>query len=141
MRYDLIHNLGIKPDQLCPSSVRDSVAVGGERHASLGAISVPISFDGSVILYKFHVFKSLILGLDFVNTNDGIFNAENNTLYLRDRIEQTAFSIDVNTGFARVLRTTTIPPYSVVSVQVFISDLQNTSSFSLNYVPSFLNMV
>lgn len=124
---DLIPKLGINPSQLSPSNVRDAVAVGGERHASLGAISLPISFDGPLISHTFHVFKSfnhpLILGLDFLNQNDGIFNAENCTLYLRDPDDHTAFSIDTNTGFARVLNTTSIPPNSVVSVQVFITNI------------------
>lgn len=124
---DLIPKLGINPSQLSPSNVRDAVAVGGERHASLGAISLPISFDGPLISHTFHVFQSfnhpLILGLDFLNQNDGIFNAENCTLYLRDPDDNTAFSIDTNTGFARVLNTTSIPPNSVVSVQVFITNI------------------
>lgn len=124
---DLIPKLGINPSQLSPSNVRDAVAVGGERHASLGAISLPISFDGPLISHTFHVFQSfnhpLILGLDFLNKNDGIFNAENSTLYLRDPDDHTAFSIDTNTGFARVLYTTTVPPNSVVSVQVFITNI------------------
>ena len=124
---DLIPKLGIKPDQLMPSNVRDAVAVGDERHASIGALSLPISFDGPVISHQFHVFQSfhhpLILGLDFVNKHNGIFNAENNTLYLKDPVENAAFSIDTNTGFARVYNNTTIPPHSVASVRVFISNL------------------
>ena len=48
--------LGIKPDQILPSNVRDAVAVGGERHASLVALSLPISIDGPVISHQFHVF-------------------------------------------------------------------------------------
>lgn len=124
---DFITKLGINPSQLSPSNVRDAVAVGGERHASLGAKSVPISFDGPLISHTFHVFQSfnhpLILGLDFLNQNDGIFNAENSTLYLRDPDDHTAFSIDTNTGFARVLYTTPIPPNSFVSVQVFITNI------------------
>ena len=48
--------LGIKPDQHMPSNVRDAVVVGGERHASLVALSLPISIDGPVISHQFHVF-------------------------------------------------------------------------------------
>lgn len=45
---DLIPKLGIKPYQLKSSNVRDAVGVGGERHASLGAVSLPVSFDGPI---------------------------------------------------------------------------------------------
>lgn len=44
--FDFIPKLGIKPDQLISSNIRDAVAVGCERHASLGAVSLPLSFDG-----------------------------------------------------------------------------------------------
>ena len=54
--YVLIPKLGIKPDQILSFNVRDAVAVGGERHASLVALSLPISFDGPVISHQFHVF-------------------------------------------------------------------------------------
>lgn len=47
MRYDLIHKLRIKSDQLyvhvCPSSVRDTIAVGGDRHCSLSAYKARIN--------------------------------------------------------------------------------------------------
>ena len=101
---DLMPKLAIKQDPLKTSNVRDAVAVGGERHAGLGALSLPVSFDRPII--TFHVSQSfhqpLILGLVFLNKHDGIFNAENNTLYLRDTINNSAFSIDTNTEFARV---------------------------------------
>ena len=65
----LMPKLGITPGQLESSNVRDAVAVGGEKHSSLGAVSLSVSFNGPTITPRFHVFKSfhqsLILGLDF----------------------------------------------------------------------------
>lgn len=58
---DLIPKLGINPSQLSPSNVRDAVAVGGERHASLGAISLPISFMGPSFLIPFMSSNHLII--------------------------------------------------------------------------------
>lgn len=87
----------------------------------------PSPLMGLSSLTLFYVFQSfhhpLILDLDFLDKHDGIFSAENNTLYLKDPDENKAFSIDTNTGFARVYKTTNIPAHSVVSVQVFISNL------------------
>lgn len=121
---DLIPKIGIKPDQLKSSNVRDAVAVGGERHASIGAVSLPVSFDGPIISHIFHVFQSFhhffILCFDFLNKHEGIFSAENNTLYLKDPDKKQSFSVDTNTGFARVYKTINISAHSVVSVQVFI---------------------
>lgn len=45
--YDLIHKLRIKSDQLyvhvCPFGVRDTIAVGGDRHCSLSAYKARIN--------------------------------------------------------------------------------------------------
>lgn len=126
----LLPKLGLNPNELDPSNIRDAVAVGGERHASLGAITLPVSFNGPIIPHRFHVFKSfhqpLILGLDFLQANDGIFNTENNTLYVRDS-ESTTYAIDTNTGCARVSRYTILPKHSVTSLQVYVSNVPKNS--------------
>lgn len=54
----LLTKLGITRGQLNTSNIKDAVAVGGERHASLGAITLPVSFNGPIINHKFHVFQS-----------------------------------------------------------------------------------
>lgn len=89
-----------------------------------------MSFNGPIIPHRFHVFKSfhqpLILGLDFLQANDGIFNTENNTLYVRDS-ESTTYAIDTNTGCARVSRYTILPKHSVTSLQVYVSNVPKNS--------------
>lgn len=134
----LLTKLGITRGQLNTSNIKDAVAVGGERHASLGAITLPVSFNGPIINHKFHVFQSfhqpLILGLDFLQANDGIFNAENNTLYVRDS-EDTAYAIDTNTGLARVSKFTIIPKQSVTLLPVFLSNVPKDSCVLLEPNP------
>lgn len=68
-------------------------------------VLVPFPYP-SPLMGLFH--HPLILGLDFLNKHDGFFSAENNTLYLKDPDENKAFSVDTNTGFARVYKTTNI---------------------------------
>lgn len=105
----LLTKLVITRGSLNPSTVKDAVAIAGERHASHNSscVNVPI------ISHKFHVFKSfhkpLYLWLDSLQAYDGIFNTENNTLYVRDS-DDTAYmyAIVTNTGLARVSRLTII---------------------------------
>ena len=54
----LMPKLGITLGQLESSNVRDAVAVGGEKHSSLGAVFLSVSFNGPTITHRFHVFKS-----------------------------------------------------------------------------------
>ena len=42
--------------QIISTTATDAVAVGGERHCSLGVVSLPVSFGGPIIDQNFQVF-------------------------------------------------------------------------------------
>lgn len=66
----IITKLGIDSSKLQSIGVAEAVAVGGERHCSLGVVSLPVSFAGVSFVHNFQVFEKfhqpLIIGLDFL---------------------------------------------------------------------------
>lgn len=68
----VLTRLGIHRNELQSMDETDAVAVGGEKHHSLGAFSLPVSFENCIISHTFQVFEKfqhpIILGLDFSNT-------------------------------------------------------------------------
>ncbi|KAK3084156.1 hypothetical protein FSP39_009188 [Pinctada imbricata] len=127
----LLSKLGIDRSLLRSIDATDAVAVGGEKHCSLGALSLPISFSGFVINHSFQVYEHfhqpLILGLDFLKANDAIFNIAQNSLSLRDPVTQSVLAVDINSGTCRLKYPVTIEPHSVSSVQVYITNIARDS--------------
>ena len=116
-----------------------AVAVGGEKHCSLGTLSLPVTVDNCIISHSFQVFEKfqhpIILGLDFLREKNAVLNVAENTLSLKDPITQNVFALEINTeintGIARVCQTITILPRSITSVQVSISNLPKDQSILL----------
>ena len=135
----VLSKLGVDRDKLRPLDATDAVGVGGENHCSLGAVSLPISFNGIIFSQEFQVFEKfhqpVILGLDFLRENEGIFNVAQNTLYLKDPTSPEIFAIDVNTGLARVKESVSIPPHSMATVEVLISNIAQETLILLEPLP------
>ena len=127
----MIIKLGIDRCELRSTGIAEEVAVGGERHCSLGVVSLPLSLDGVTFTHDFQVFdkfhQALIIGIDFLKIHEAIFNVAQNTLTLSDPVTHQAFSIDLATGLARVKQSVTIYPKSLTSVQVDIQNLPPNS--------------
>lgn len=127
----IITKLGIDSSKLQSIGVAEAVAVGGERHCSLGVVSLPVSFAGVSFVHNFQVFEKfhqpLIIGLDFLKTHEAIFNIAQNTLFIKDPDTHQAFSIDLQAGFAQVRHSVTIEPRSVTSVQIKIQNIPSNS--------------
>lgn len=86
----VLARLGIDRNELQSMDATDAVAVGGEKHHSLGALSLPVSFENCIISHTFQVFKKIqhpiILGLDFLTLNKAVLDVNQNTLSLKDPI-------------------------------------------------------
>lgn len=91
-------------------------------------VLVPFPYP-SPLMGLFH--HPLILGLDFLNKHDGIFSAENNTLYLKDPDENKAFSVDTSTGFARVYKTTNIQLTQLFQCKSLFQIWANTKTYTM----------
>jgi len=74
----ILPKLGIDTDQVQSTNATNAVAVGGEEHRSLGALSLPVSFGSLILKHKLQVFEifhqPLILGLDFLKSHAAIFD-------------------------------------------------------------------
>ena len=119
--------LGITPGQLESSNVRDAVAVGGEKHSSLGAVSLFVSFNGPTITHRFHVFKSFhqlsFLALTFFKPTKA-YLMQKITLPARHRGYN--YAIATNTGIAKVKKSMKIHPNSVSSIPLYLANVNDS---------------
>lgn len=135
----VLARLGIDRNELQSMGATDAVAVGGEKHHSLGALSLPVSFENITIPHTFQVYEKfqhpVILGLDFLTNNKAVLDVNQNTLSLKDPISDQVLALQINTGIARVSHSISINPKSITSVEVFISNLPNDQSVLLEPSP------
>lgn len=135
----VLARLGIDRNELQSMGATDAVAVGGEKHHSLGALSLPVSFENITISHTFEVYEKfqhpVILGLDFLTNNKAVLDVNQNTLSLKDPISDQVLALQINTGIARVSHSISINPKSITSVEVFISNLPNDQSVLLEPSP------
>ncbi|KAK3088363.1 hypothetical protein FSP39_018216 [Pinctada imbricata] len=123
----LLTKLGINREMLQSTDTQEAFAVGGERHCCLGVLSLPISLNGMIFPFDFKVFENfcqpLILGMDFLTSYDAVFDISKGTLKLQDPDSQNIMSLDINSGIVSVSQSVTVQPQSVMSIEVFISNL------------------
>ncbi|XP_048252488.1 uncharacterized protein LOC125380443 [Haliotis rufescens] len=87
---------------------------------------------------EFHVFTSLhhtiILGLDFLQSNHVKIDLSNRTVHLHDGLISVSL-VDANAGFARPRKTVQIPPHSQADIPVKISRCESNRVLLLEPFP------
>ena len=111
--------------------------VGGQLKV-LGKIKLPVSFKGLVINIQVHVVDrlphSLILGLDFMQTNKVHLHLDTNTMTIHN--DHTKVNLlQTGSGLARVKDTVTLQPYMEYNIPVKISKRDTGDEVLLEPVP------
>lgn len=100
--------------------------VSGQKLKVLGKIVLPISFSGHVFQFPVHVIQSLhhslILGVDFMQTNKVVINFATNTLCIdNDSASPIICSVETNAGYARASKSYIVPSNSETVLEIKVS--------------------
>lgn len=105
--------------------------VSGQKLKVLGKIVLPISFSGHVFQFPVHVIQSLhhslILGVDFMQTNKVVINFATNTLCIdNDSASPIICSVETNAGYARASKSYIVPSNSETVLEKLVEEKQMT---------------
>ena len=108
-----------------PSKIRNIVGVGGERHEVHGQVSLTLNISGLLVEQTFIIVEqlhhSLILGLDFLKMYQVVIDFDRKVLIIGNDAIVVALACDSKYGYARCIKTETIPAESEVVIPVKLS--------------------
>ena len=110
------------------------IGAGGATHPIQGQIDLQFSIGGLLLSQTFYVIpafrQSMILGTDFLQKNEACLDWQNNTLSLRQNTVNVNI-IHMSQGFARVSKTTDIPPNSIQNIKIRLSKTKSNETVLL----------
>ena len=125
---NFLNSSGIGTNSLKSSNIKDAMGVGGEIHSILGVVKLPLVIGNTVLKQSFHVFEKLqqqmSLGMDFLEPNKIDISLANKTIYIPDPETNIINSVELNSGIARTLVSTRIPPFHQAEIHVVIYNVQ-----------------
>ena len=110
------------------------IGAGGATHPIQGQIDLQFSIGSLLLSQTFYVIpalrQSMILGTDFLQKNEARLDWQNNTLSLRQNTVNVNI-IHISQGFARVSKTTDIPPNSIQNIKIRLSKTKSNETVLL----------
>ena len=110
------------------------IGTGGATYPIQGQIDLQFSIGGLLLSQTFYVISalrhSMILGRYFFQRNEACFDWQNNTLSLRQNTVNFII-INISQGFARVSKTTDIPPISIQNIKIRLSKTKSNETVLL----------
>ncbi|CAG2216293.1 unnamed protein product [Mytilus edulis] len=126
---NLLNFLGIGKDKLQNSNLKDAMGVGGNVLPILGVISLPLVIGNNSYWNDFYVFEnvqqSILLGNDFLLPNKVDILNSVGSVFFPDKENNTINTLELNSGLARTVSGTTIPPFHQADIPVTISNVRN----------------
>ncbi|CAG2216259.1 unnamed protein product [Mytilus edulis] len=125
----LLQFLGISKDKIEISKIKSAMGVGGEVHSVLGLVSLPLILGNIAMRYNFHVFDKLhqqmILGFDFLHDVKAHIICDSETIFIPDSCSNTLNALELNSGLARTVSGTFIPPFHQANIPISVSSIKN----------------
>ncbi|VDI07259.1 Hypothetical predicted protein [Mytilus galloprovincialis] len=120
---------GCGKDKLQNSNLKDAMGVGGNVLPILGVISLPLVIGNNSYWNDFYVFEnvqqSILLGNDFLLPNKVDILNSVGSVFFPDKENNTINTLELNSGLARTVSGTTIPPFHQADIPVTISNVRN----------------
>ena len=129
----VLKSINITRQDLVPSSdIQRITGVGGEMHAVLGKIDLPISIDGLTLYHSFYVFQHLftpiLIGMDFLDANQALINFVDMTVTLCGGIAEVSLLVPNPCHLVKLSCDTVIPPKSQCVLPVKVPKLQSAAT-------------
>ena len=126
---NLLKFLGIGRNQLTSSDIKDALGVGGEIHSILGVVNLPLVLGNTAFRQNFHVFEKLqqqmILGMDFLEQNKVDISLASKIIYIPDFESNSVNAVELNSGLARTVADTKIPPFHQADIPISVSNIRS----------------
>ena len=123
------------------SSIKTITGVGGTQHAVDGVLDLDVNFGGLIVGHPFYVISdlhhSLILGHDFMESNNVEINYKTKSFHIQDSLK--VCNLTTNTGYARTVKSIDLPPNCEMDIPVKIARVNSNEQILLEPLASLAN--